>query len=164
MLSLEEKNALLDELRKNLKTEYETLEAAQRATVEGATHEEARPENDKDTRALEQSYLARGQAERVLTLTDDLNLLGRFVLRAFTEDNAISLGALVCAEDEAGKQQLYFLAPSGAGEQLESRVGKVKVVTGQSPLGRALMGSRVDEDIEIMSPTGKRTLTLTELC
>ena len=39
-----------------------SLQRAHRATVEGATHEEAKPENDKDTRALEQSYLARGQS------------------------------------------------------------------------------------------------------
>ena len=39
-----------------------TLEKAQHATQAAATHEEAKPENDKDTRALEQSYLARGQA------------------------------------------------------------------------------------------------------
>jgi len=42
--------------------------SAQRTVVEGATHEENKPENDKDTRALEQSYLARGQAQRVVEL------------------------------------------------------------------------------------------------
>ena len=41
-----------------------TARAAHKAAVEGATHAEARPENDKDTRGLEQSYLARGVAQR----------------------------------------------------------------------------------------------------
>jgi hypothetical protein len=40
------------------------LERAHADARAGATHEEAKPENDKDTRALEQSYLARGQAIR----------------------------------------------------------------------------------------------------
>ena len=59
------KPALKAELLALLGAHLETLERAHRAACEGATHEEAKPENDKDTRALEQSYLARGQAARI---------------------------------------------------------------------------------------------------
>src|SRR3984957_19944196 len=59
------KPTLKAELLALLTADLETLERAHRATREGATHEEAKPENDKDTRALEQSYLARGQAARL---------------------------------------------------------------------------------------------------
>lgn len=47
-----------------LERTLELLERAHADAAEGATHEEAKPEDDKDTRALEQSYLARGQAQR----------------------------------------------------------------------------------------------------
>jgi len=164
LIELAEKSELLRELTERLTTEYKTLLAAQKATVEGATHEEAKPENDKDTRALEQSYLARGQAERVVTLKADLETLARFRLRGFDEETPISFGAIVNTEDETEREQLYFLAPSGAGELLESSAGPVKVVTGQSPLGRVLLGSREGEDVEVQSPTGKRILSLTAIC
>jgi len=55
------KPTLKAELLALLAADLDTLERAHRATTEGATHEEAKPENDKDTRALEQSYLARGR-------------------------------------------------------------------------------------------------------
>lgn len=147
-----------------LRAEFHTLVAAQKATHAGATHEEAKPENDKDTRALEQSYLARGQAERVVTLKADLDLMSQFRLRDFKEDQAIAVGAAVFTEDEAGKMQGYFLAPAGAGEQLDSSRGVIKVVTPRSPLGRALNGRHVGDDIEIDSPTGKRRLSIENLC
>jgi hypothetical protein len=59
------KSTLKQELVALLAADLETAERAQQAAREGATHEEAKPENDKDTRALEQSYVARGQAKRV---------------------------------------------------------------------------------------------------
>src|SRR5262249_35036413 len=59
-----EKQALKRQLLDLLREQLEVLEHAHRTTHAGATHEEAKPENDKDTRALEQSYLARGQANR----------------------------------------------------------------------------------------------------
>ena len=51
------KQALKTELAALLAADLETLEKAHRATREGVTHEDAKPENDKDTRALEQTYL-----------------------------------------------------------------------------------------------------------
>jgi len=59
------KQALRDELARVLAADLDVRERAHRAAREGATHEEAKPENDKDTRALEQSYLARGEALRI---------------------------------------------------------------------------------------------------
>src|SRR5579859_3643023 len=59
------KDDLKTALIAHLSSELDQLEKAHRATIAGATHEQAKPENDKDTRALEQSYLARGQAARV---------------------------------------------------------------------------------------------------
>lgn len=158
-MDLSAKQALISELLNRLRKEHETLVAAQRATHEGATHEEARPENDKDTRALEQSYLARGQAERVATLEQDVRRLNQLVVRSFTNDDAISLGALIEATDDE-RTHLYLLAPSGAGEILQTDVGAVKVVTPASPLGRALSGAHVDDDVEVRSPTGKRQLSI----
>jgi transcription elongation GreA/GreB family factor len=162
-ITLTEKQALYDELKDRLTKEFQTVLAAQKAAHEGATHEEAKPENDKDTRALEQSYLARGQAERVRQLEGDIAALDLVKLRKFNNDSKIALGALVAAIDDDEKAHLYFLMPAGAGEELTSSEGIVKVVTSRSPLGRALIGSQVDEQVEVASPTGKRHLTLTSV-
>lgn len=161
-MDLPPKKALFAELLARLEKEHRTLVLAQKATHEAATHEEARPENDKDTRALEQSYLARGQAARVAQLEEDLRHLKQLVVRAFGENDTVGLGALVEAED-GQKSHLYLIAPAGAGEELDSDAGPVKIVTPSSPLGLALSKSRVDDDVEVQSPTGKRILSITAL-
>lgn len=163
MISLAEKQQLLLQLIARLRHEFETLEAAQKATVAGATHEEAKPENDKDTRALEQSYLARGQAARVLQLQADLGQLTQLRVRSFPPDARIALTALVQLQDDEGATKLYLLVPSGAGEELSSSLGPVKVVTPESPLGRALVGAQLEHDVELNSPKGKRTVSVTGL-
>ena len=57
------------------------MEGYHAAATEGATHSEARPENDKDTRGLELSYLARGQAQRVAELQIVLGAVSEMRLR-----------------------------------------------------------------------------------
>lgn len=136
--------------RKALKTELlallghtlAALEAAHAAAREGATHDEAKPENDKDTRALEQSYLARGQAMRIETLKAGLAAVSTMSL---AEGDVGRVGALIEAEEQ-GEQARYFLAPEGGGTRLE---GGTQVVTPASPLGRALLGKRAGDEVEL---------------
>lgn len=161
---LAEKRALYAQLAARVMQEYLTLLAAQKATQSAATHEEARPENDKDTRALEQSYLARGQAERVANLKADVDALSNLPIRGFDGQSKIALGAFVVAEDENSEERYYLLAPAGAGETLRCSKGETKVVTQKSPLGQALLGCQVGEDVEIRTPTGKRILSILGLC
>ena len=136
------KAMLKQQLIRMLELELETLQRAHRASIEGATHEEARPENDKDTRALEQSYLARGQAHRVEELAASLAELHNMPVRDFADSSPAALGAVVTVQ-EADTTRSYLLAPAGGGATLAD--GRVQVVTIQSPLGRALLGKRCGE-------------------
>src|SRR5689334_1747458 len=90
---------------------------AANTTRAGATHPEAKPENDKDTRALEQSYLARGQALRVAELNDDLQLLRTLPLRSFGPSDPVAVGALVTLESEKDTR-CVFLVPRGGGNEV----------------------------------------------
>ena len=160
MPSLPSKQALKDELVRLLSAELDTLERAQQAAREGATHEEAKPENDKDTRALEQSYLARGQALRVDELRNGLADVQHMPVRAFGEGQPAALGALVTA-DEGDSTLLLLLAPHGGGMRLGG--GAVQVVTPKSPLGRALLGKRAGDDCEVVLAGKTRALSIAEV-
>ena len=124
---------------------------------EGATHEEAKPENDKDTRALEQSYLARGQALRIEELKTGIADVESMVLRAFREGQPAALGAVITA-DEDGETLTFFLAPHGGGAKIAG--GVVQVVTPKSPLGRALLGKQAGDDCEVPLAGRIRALSL----
>jgi transcription elongation GreA/GreB family factor len=148
------KAALKSELIARLSETLEVARAAHASALEGATHAEARPENDKDTRGLEQSYLARGQALRVAELEAAVADVMSLALRTFGAGDPIAMSALVAVEEE-GDERLMFLAPSGGGSVLASGV---QVVTPTSPLGRALLGKRVDDEVEVKLPGRSRVL------
>jgi len=141
------------ELEAALAAALDTARRAHAAAIEGATHSEARSENDKDTRGLEQSYLARGQAIRVADLATALARVTAFVLPAQLE--RVALGALVTVD---GDDKQLFVASDGGGTLLAG--GAVQVVTPQSPLGRTLLGRCVDDEVELRLPGGARTLTI----
>ena len=127
---------------------------AANATREGATHPEAKPENDKDTRALEQSYLARGQAQRVTELNEQIQALRFMTVRSFGPDDAVALGALVTLSSEKDERCL-FLAPCGGGIELSIDGVAVLVVTPQSPMGAGVRGRCVGDEVELRARGAK---------
>jgi transcription elongation GreA/GreB family factor len=154
------KRDLRDELVRILSSTLADLERAHRETHAGATHEEAKPENDKDTRALEQSYLARGQAQRVVELRNAVGEAQAMPLRAFGPNDPIALGALVQVE-EAETAHVYFIAPQGGGARLAA--GEVDVVTPKSPLGRALLGKCAGDSLDVRLGDRVRELEITSV-
>lgn len=158
-----DKRALLQRVLEDIEAEIQTLIAAAKATQEGATHEEARPENDKDTRALEASYLARGQAKRVEEMQETHTRLRFFELRDYPEDAAIGAGALVRIEDEDQTEHSYFLIPVGGGRTIEHQDQTIIVLATGSPLGRALLGAHVDDEVTVTIGKRKRELLVLSL-
>src|SRR5690606_34992856 len=105
-------------------------------------------ENDKDTRALEQSYLARGQALRVVEAEEALKRLRFCPLVEFDESMPIAVSALIQLEVD-GAEQCVFLVTAGGGLKLELDGRRVQLVTPEAPLGRALVGKLVGESFEL---------------
>jgi hypothetical protein len=143
-----DKQALLDSLREMLRTELRAAERVALETAAAANHPEARPENDKDTRKIELSYLAAGQAARARDLETGLMLLTALKPRRFYENDPLEAGALV-ELDVSGKTQRVLLAPAGGGIKLSAEGEEVSVVTPQSPLGRGLLGKTVGDSFEL---------------
>ena len=135
---------------------------AQRRTQGGATHEESKAENDKDTRAIESSYLARGQAQRVVELTRELGIASALELRSFGDASPIAVSALV-GLDDGERTSFYFLSPAGGGLTLEVAGVAVRVLTPQAPLGRALVGQTLGSDVEVRTPQGLRQYSVTSV-
>lgn len=160
-MSKPSKVELRSELVAVVREELAVLERAQRDAQAAATHAEAKPENDKDTRALEQSYLARGQALRVQDLRDGLERLLRMELLDFSAGRAAGLSALVTVEDDDdGSVRRLFVVPAGGGVKLG---GEVQAVTPESPLGRALVGKTAGDGCELVAAGRTRQLTVTDL-
>jgi Transcription elongation factor, GreA/GreB, C-term len=158
----------MQELLGLVSRDLETLVSALRATREGATHEEAKPENDKDTRALEQSYLARGQAARVEELRAAVEAISTLTTRVFDATDPVALGALatLCDADAldvhpTSEPVVVLVSSHGGGHQLAE--GRVRVVTPVSPLGRALIGKRVGEQLGLSTRGRERQLEIVSI-
>jgi len=136
---------LLSALEKNKEEMFQiaTSNAAE------ATHEESRAENDKDTRGLEASYLARGQAQRTVEIESAIKSLEYMPLTDFSGDQPIASSALVKLLNEDDEEWIVFLSPWGGGTILHQDGIDIRVVGPQSPLGRALLGKRTDDNFEI---------------
>jgi transcription elongation GreA/GreB family factor len=151
------KPLLREELARALASHLAVRERAYHAARDAATHDEAKPENDKDTRALEQSYLAHGEALRIEELRLAVAEVQSMAVGAVALGEPVRLGALVTTEED-GTQALFWLAPHGGGTRLSD--GAVQVLTPMSPLGGALLGKRAGDDCEILVAGKRRALTV----
>ena len=154
-----DKSAVLVAVLAQVDAQLESLRALQRDAQAGATHEENRPENDKDTRATEASYLARGLAKRVGELREAQTKLSTLALRSFADDAPIALTALVTIADEE-RERTYFIAPAGGGLKAMVTSVEVHVITPSAPLARLLIGKRIDDEVEQTTAQGVRELTI----
>lgn len=151
------KSSLREELLGRLRAELDQLERAHQAALEGATHEEAKPENSKDTRALEQSYLARGQAMRVADARRAVADVAVMPVEPAAGAARVAVGALVTTSED-DEERLVFVAPHGGGSVLAG--GRVHVVTPQSPLGRALVGRQEGDECELTLAGRERVVAI----
>lgn len=129
--------AVVDALIHVLAEDLKGVEAMARLASDEATSGENRAENKYDTRSLEASYLARGQAERVISLRRTLSWL-----QAFEEPSAVgrvALGAIVTVSVDE-RSRVLFLAPDEGGRQVQVDGVEVQVVTPKSSLARAILG------------------------
>lgn len=148
MVALPDKRRVLDAILARLNETLAQMSSAAEQTRKDATHEEAKPENDKDTRALEQSYLARGQAMRAEELVEQREVMRFLPLRKFGPDDALGSGALVLLESDEGKRCI-FIAPHGGGTEVEVDGVTVLVVTPASSLGAAVVGRMHGDDVDL---------------
>ena len=147
------KHALKRQLVEKIRSSVDVAERERAAAAEGAKHSATPKEKREDARfALELGSLAKGQARRAAQARIDLAALESFHPVPLLEEGPIVLGALCEIEDEESELgRTFFLAPVGAGIELTVPGGDgfVSVVTPQSPVGRAAMGKRLGDSIEV---------------
>ena len=156
------KHAVLQLILEKLTVDLDIAQRAAQTAYETATHEENIAENKYDTLGLEASYLAAGQAKRVEEIKQSLALCQNLQLRAFDDQRGVEIGTLLGLEDERGRQQWLFLAPDAAGLKVDVVGQPVTVITPRSPLGKGLLGKRIDEEVEILVAGARQYFTVTE--
>ena len=151
------KQALIEQVQQLLRAEHAVAERQALETAASANDPEAKPENDKDTRKVELSYLAAGQAERTRGLAAALAVLGSMGVRTIAPRAPIESGALVSLKID-DKPQRVLVLPAGGGIKLAYPGGVVSVVTPQSPLGSGLLGKTLGDEFELPLAGKQKTI------
>ncbi len=138
------KSELLAAVQAKVEEEWQALQKALQDTSAAATDPDSKAEGKYDTRSLEMSYLAAGQARQAEELTSAREQLQRFVVSDFAITDAISLGALV-EVDRSGDWEHYWLLPVAGGIEVECQGFTVTTLTPESPLYTQLEGKRIGE-------------------
>jgi transcription elongation GreA/GreB family factor len=142
------KEQLVQAILSQLKTEFDAMTLAARASHEAATHSESKAEDQHDTRGLEASYLAGAQAHRAAELSQQIAFYRSFAVRAFDTGDSVEAGALL-ELSQNGKRFHYFLVPQGGGMSVQLDGKKIQVITPHAPLGEALLGKSQGDSVEV---------------
>jgi len=135
------KQTLIKKIVGQLIAELEGYSRAARLAHAEATHEQSKAENKYDTRGLEASYLAHGQARQVREMEAAIAVFESMDARRFKAGEPIGVGALVELEHE--KERLFFfIATRAGGMEVTLEKKTVLVITAQSPLGEQLQGKK----------------------
>ena len=138
------KTSLLTQIVAALGQSLETLERAARASHAEATHESSRAESKYDTRGLEASYLAGGQARQAREIQDSMKAYGTLATRDFGPADLIDLTAVVKLETD-GTSAMFFIGPKSGGVEVNYKGDEITVITPQSPLGQNLVGKKTGQ-------------------
>lgn len=165
IISAMDKQFLIDQLTARLEASARAaLDASEAAAVEakdGATPAEKR----EDARAaVELGTIGRAQDQRARRAMAELDALKTFRPTVSRTGAAVTLGALVEIEDcDSGEGRTFFLAPVGAGVTLTGPDGDgfLSVVTPASPVGKAVVGRKVGDVVDVTVDGEPREWTIT---
>ena len=135
--------------------EVSALAQSAKAAHEAATHEESKSEDKHDTRAIEASYLAAGQAARVAELEKVILEYRGYIEKKAPPAERIRPGCLVQLST-GGKNFYSFFAVLGGGTQVKVGDLVITVTIESSPLGEELSDSRVGDEVSIDTRNGNR--------
>lgn len=157
-----DKKAVIEMVVAALVRDLRVLVSSVQSSNEEASHEQNKPENKYDTRALEASYLARGQSRQVVELERAIQEFQALSSAPWPAGTPIDIGALLVLK--SGKtEDVYLLGPKGGGVEVICDGTTVTVITPQSPLGRLLVERVQGETIVFSSAREERRLKIAKV-
>ncbi|TXS91934.1 transcription elongation factor GreB [Parahaliea maris] len=140
-----------------LRAELHQLWKVERPTVTQAVHEAAK--NGDRSENGDYIYGKRRLREidsRVRFLNKRLDEV-KVVDRSPDDTEKVFFGAWVTLEDDHGEEQEWRIVGP---DEFDLAAGKLSM---DSPMARALLGRRLDDEVTVRSPTGERSFIITEI-
>ncbi len=113
--------------------------------------------NKEDQQAQQQLAIVNRDLRYVAARLESAQVVKPIVTKPVTTANQVLFGATVTVEDEEGDSHTYEIVGE---DEADIKVGKVSWT---SPLAKALIGHKVDENVIWARPAGNQTLTITHI-
>jgi transcription elongation GreA/GreB family factor len=144
------RHAVIEQILAVLQAELASLTQAAQGSYAAATDPDSRAENKYDTRTLEASYVARGQARRVAELQEAVQAFTALTVTAVAPATVVQLGSLVTLQATWGEEHV-LLGPFAGGTEIRLEGRDIVVITPASALGQKLFG-RTPGDTVLIRP------------
>ena len=145
-----DKVPMLAEGQRKLQDEVKHLKTIERPAIIQAI-EEARAHGDLSENAEYHAAKERqGQVEATIGVLDDLLSRAMVIDPTTLSGEKVVFGATVTLLDEEDKKVRYQLVGQA---EADAKIGRISY---NSPLGRALIGKQVGEEVEVTTPAGDR--------
>ncbi len=145
-----QKAAILETFILQLRTELQSLTRAAQDAFAAATDPDSKAENKYDTRTLEASYVARGQAQRVAELQQAVASFEGLSHAPVQPGSPIALGSIVTLQS-ADEAMHCLVAPFAGGTEIVVEGQKIVAITPASSMGRCIWGRRLHEPMTLPS-------------
>jgi len=116
--------------------------------AEARSHGDIRENADYDAAKNEQG-LMEARIRQIRFLLDNAEV------REAEDTGRVEIGSIVTVTDGDGETHEYFVAPP------ENKVPELMLASSAGPLGRALLGARVGEEVSYKAPAGTFTMVVT---
>lgn len=147
-MTQEDKQRMLEMTIAQMEDKLSILVQSALEAKEYSTSEESKAENKYDTRGLEASYLASGQAKRAQKLQEQIFLLKKFQVIEGSSQQKITVGHFVELEVDGSVSKYLYILPSG-GEELLYQDKKIQVITLEAPIGKKMYNRELGYDFEL---------------
>jgi transcription elongation GreA/GreB family factor len=139
------KSALIEIVRHVLDERIATMESAAREAHAAASDPDSKAESKYDTRSLEASYLAAGQASQLAEWVAAAARIAAFTARDLQPGDPVEPGALVEVSTD-DQSTSYLLAPAAGGLAVSFEDQEITLLAPASPLYQAILGKSVGDD------------------
>ena len=140
---------------KKLQDELEQLKSAGRREIEeriaeARSHGDLRENADYDAAKNDQG-LMEARIRKVTFLVDNSEV------REVKDTGRVEIGTMVTTVDSDGDEMEYFVAPQ------ENKIAGMSLASPTSPLGSALLGAEVGDEVAYEAPAGTFTVKVTSI-
>ena len=142
--------------RRNLEKELDFLKTARRREMAARIHKASETGGAVDNAEYDE---AKNQQAFVEGRISDLENILANVLDAPVEhgEGAVEFGSTVTVTAKKGARRLYTVVGSAETNPLKGRISM------ESPVGRALLGRKVGDKVDVQTPSGTVQLTIVEV-